>query len=87
MVAMEYYRVHIYDDVRSGGPKEVPGVGHSTDGLYNADKGAMKAEGQARLELPINPGYTSVDFCMCGTGCRVHVGPRDEISKDNRGGH
>ena len=28
LVAMEYYRVHVYDDVsRSGGPKEVPGGG------------------------------------------------------------
>ena len=47
----------------------------------------MKAEGQARLELPKNPGYTSVDFCMCGTGRRVHVGGWDEEPKDIRGGH
>ena len=83
LVAMEYYHVHIYDGVsRFGGPKEVPGWAESTNGLYDADKGAMKAEGQARLELPRNPGYTSMDFCMCGTGCRVHVGREDEMSKD-----
>ena len=47
LVAMEYYNVHIYDDVsRSEGPKEA----QCTDGLYDADKGAMKVEGQARLE-------------------------------------
>ena len=88
LVAMEYYRVHIYDDVsRSGGPKEVPRGAQSTDGLYDADKGAMKAEGQARLELPRNPGSTSMDFCMCDTGCRVHVRRGDGTSKDFRGGH
>ena len=42
----------------------------------------MKVEGQARLELPRNPGYMSMDFCMCNTGCRVHVG-----RVDIRGGH
>ena len=46
----------------------------SADGLNDADKGAMKAKGQARLELPRNPGYASVVSCMCDTGCRVHVG-------------
>ena len=72
---MQYYRVHIYDVVFwLGGPKEVLGGAPSTDGLYDADKGAMKAEGQARLELPRNPGYASVVSCMCDTGCRVHVG-------------
>ena len=88
LVAMEYYHVHIYDDVsRSGGPKEVPGGAQSTDGLYNADKGAMKAEGQARLELLRNPSYTSMDFCMCDTCCRVHLCRWDDTSKDIRGGH
>ena len=50
-----------------GVQKRCPGWAHSTDDLYDTDKGVMKAEGQARLELPRNPGYTSVDFCMCGT--------------------
>ena len=88
LVAMEYYCVHISDDVsRSGGPKEVPGGAQSTVGLYDADKGAMKAEGQAKLELPRNPGYTSMDFCVCDTGYRVHVGRGDDTSRDIRGGH
>ena len=47
----------------------------------------MKAEGKARLELPRNPGGTSMDFCMCGAVCRVHVGRGDDTPKDNRGGH
>ena len=36
----------------------------------------MKAEGQARLELPRNPGYKSVGYCTCGTkrGNRVQGG-------------
>ena len=42
----------------------------------------MKAEGQARLELPGNPGYTSMDFCTCDTGYRVHVGRGDDTLKD-----
>ena len=56
-----------------GGPKEVPEGAPSTDGLNDAGKGAMKAEGRARLELPKNPGYASVVSCMCDTGCKVHV--------------
>ena len=45
----------------------------------------MKAEGPARLELPGNPSYASVDFCMCDTGCRVHVGRGVDTSKDITG--
>ena len=33
----------------------------------------MKVEGQARLELPQNPGCAYLDFCTCATGCRVHM--------------
>ena len=67
--------MHIYDAVFwLGDPKEVPGGAPSNDGQKNAGKGAMNAEGQARLELPRNPGYVSVASCMCDTGCRVHVG-------------
>ena len=47
----------------------------------------MKAEGQARLELPRSPGYTSIDFCMCDTGCGPQVGGGDDTSKGTRGGH
>ena len=87
LVAMEYYRVLMYVDVSwSRGPNEVPGWAHSTDGLYDADKEAMKAEGQARLEFPRNLGYTSVDFCMCDTGCRVHVGGGKGIRVGHRNG-
>ena len=64
-----------------------PGWAHSTYDLYDADKGAMKAEGQARLELPRNPGCASLDLCTCATGCRVHMVRGDETSKDTRGGH
>ena len=63
-----------------------PGWAHSTYGLYDADKGAMKAEGQARLELPRNPGCASLDLCTWATGCRVHMVRGDETSKDTRGG-
>ena len=63
LVAMEYYCVHIYSDVsRSWGPKEVPNRAQRAVGLHDADKGAMKVEGQARLELPKNLGYVSMDF-------------------------
>ena len=31
----------------------------------------MKAEGQARLELPGNPSYKSVGYCMHSTERRV----------------
>ena len=31
----------------------------------------MNAEGQARLELPINHGYKLVGYCMCGTERRA----------------
>ena len=47
----------------------------------------MKAQGQARFELPTNPDYTSMDLCICNTGCRVHVGRGDDTSKDIKGGH
>ena len=32
----------------------------------------MKAEGQARLERPRNPGCVSTDFCMCAAGSGLH---------------
>ena len=43
----------------------------STDDLSDTEMGAMKAKGQARLELPINRGYKSVDYCMRGTERRA----------------
>ena len=88
LVAMEYYRVLMYDDVApSGVQKRCQEWAHGTNGPNNADKGAMKAEGQARLELPRNPGYTSMDFCMFDTGCRVHMVRGVEMPKGVRGGN
>ena len=37
-------------------------------GVQYGDLGAMKAEGQARLEPPINPGYASTGYCMLAVG-------------------
>ena len=39
---------------------------------HKAEQGAMKPEGQARLELPRNPGCVSTDLCVCAAGCRMH---------------
>ena len=33
-------------------------------GVHCGDMGAMKAEGQARLEPPRNPGYAYTDYCV-----------------------
>ena len=43
----------------------------STDNLCDAVIGAMKAQGQARPELPIKHGYKFVGYCMCSNGRRV----------------
>ena len=32
----------------------------------------MRAEGQARLKRPRNPGCVSADLCVCATGCGIH---------------
>ena len=32
----------------------------------------MKAEGQARLQPPRNPGWVSKDFCVCAASSRLH---------------
>ena len=49
----------------------------------------MKARGQARLELPRNPGFKSVGYCICGTerGLRVQVGRGDYMARDIQKGH
>ena len=47
----------------------------------------MKAEDQARLELPRNPGCASFDLCTCATGCKVHMVRGDEQSKGIKDGH
>ena len=37
-------------------------------GVHYGDMEAMKAEGQARLEPPRNPGYASTGYCMLAVG-------------------
>ena len=37
-------------------------------GVHCGDMEAMKAEGQARLEPPRNPGYASTGYCMLAVG-------------------
>ena len=37
-------------------------------GEHSGDVGAMKAEGQARLEPPRNPGYAYTGFCVLAVG-------------------
>ena len=37
-------------------------------GVHCGDMGAMKAEGQARLEPPRNPGYASTGCCVLAVG-------------------
>ena len=37
-------------------------------GVHYGDMEAMKAEGQARLEPPRNPGYASRGYCMLAVG-------------------
>ena len=37
-------------------------------GMHYGDVEAMKAEGQARLEPPRNPGYASTGYCMLAVG-------------------
>ena len=37
-------------------------------GVHYGDMEAMKAEGQARLELPRNPGLASMGYCMLAVG-------------------
>ena len=44
----------------------------STRDLYDKEMGAMKDEGQARLERLRNPRYKAVGFCMRSPGGRAH---------------
>ena len=37
-------------------------------GVHCGDMGGMKAEGQARLEPPRNPGYAYTDYCVLAVG-------------------
>ena len=61
--AKDYYRMLLYSTRR--GLRWVHDV-------HNEDQGAMKAEGQARLEPPRSPGYVSTGFCVCADGSGLH---------------
>ena len=37
-------------------------------GVHCGDLGAIKAEGQARLEPPRNPGYAHTGYCVLAEG-------------------
>ena len=52
--------------------------------VHKGDQGAMKVEGQARLEPPRNPGCVSTDSCVCAPGCGIHRVRGDE--RPNGGG-
>ena len=41
-------------------------------GVHYGDQGAMKADGEARLEPPRNPGCVSTDFCVYAAGSGLH---------------
>ena len=71
VVAMEYYYVLLYNTVApiGGSLRWAP----STCVENDADKGAMKAGHQARLEPPRNPGCASLDLCTCAAGCGMHM--------------
>ena len=57
------YRMLLYNT--GGGLRWISGVPYG-------DQGAMKAEGQARLEPPRNPGCVSTDYCVCAAGSGLH---------------
>ena len=46
------------------------GLVRSVGGVHYGEMEAMKAEGQARLEPPRNPGYISTGFLHAGSGLR-----------------
>ena len=54
--------------------------------VHKEDQGAMKAEGQARLEPPKNPGCVSTGLCACATGCRMHRVRGDKSPKGSGNG-
>ena len=47
-------------------------------GVHNEDHGVVKAQGQARLEPPRNPGCVSTGLCACAGGCGKHMVRGDE---------
>ena len=65
--------LYVFLCLGQGDQKGCPRWAPMIDGLYNTDMGAMKAEGQARLELPRNVA-ASLWAIACavprgGTGC------------------
>ena len=44
------------------------GIVRRVGGVHCGNMGAMKAEGQARLEASRNPGYAYTDYCMLEVG-------------------
>ena len=46
----------------------------------------MKAEGQARLEPPRNPGCVSTGLCACAAGCGMHMVGGDDRPKGGGNG-
>ena len=70
-MAIQFYHALIHPTVAPYGGS--PRWDQSTSGPNDVDKGAMKAEGHARLEPFENPGHASLDFCTCVTGYMVHM--------------
>ena len=79
-MAMEYYRVLLYNTVAPtwGSLRWARGTCVQND----ADKGAMKAEGQARLEPPKKLASASLELCTCTASCEMHRVQRDGQPKD-----
>ena len=50
------------------------------------DQGAMKAQGQARLEPPRNPRCVSTGLCACAASCGMHSVRGDERPKGGGSG-
>ena len=57
-------------------------------GVHCGDMGAMKAEGQARLEPPRNPGYAHTGYCVLAEGYVEHgwwAVSRTQMAMDSMG--
>ena len=55
-------------------------------GVHKEAQGAMKGEGQARLEPPRNPSCVSRGLCACAAGCGMHMVRGDERPKGGGNG-
>ena len=56
-------------------------------GVHCGDMGAMKAEGQARLEPPRNPGYAHTGYCVLAEGYVEPGGVGSFQNEDGNGFH